>query len=120
MVAICLVGALGGGYAAFFAMGGFPAQAGFFLLALLWWATTFMAYWVIWNGQLATHQMWMTYSYALTLAAVSLRLELPLFQALGLPFMEAYTAIAWLCWVPNLIIAHSLILSHQLAPALKK
>ena len=29
----------------------------------------------------------------------------PLFQIAGLSFEEAYPAIAWLCWVPNLLIA---------------
>ena len=42
---------------------------------------------------------------ALTLAAVTLRLYLP-FAALGpIPFFDAYRAIAFLCWVPNLLLA---------------
>ena len=44
-------------------------------------------------------------SYALTLGAVTLRVYLPLFLMLGLPFEQAYPAVAWLAWVPNLIIA---------------
>ena len=47
---------------------------------------------------------------ALTLAAVTLRIYLPLM--LGVfhwSFHSAYIAVAWLCWVPNLLIAEWLI-----------
>lgn len=44
-------------------------------------------------------------SYALTLAAVTLRLQLPASAMLDIPFETAYPAIAFLCWVPNLILA---------------
>ena len=39
----------------------------------------------------------------MTLAAVTLRIYLPLSQIAGIPFEEAYPAISWMCWVPNLI-----------------
>jgi len=52
----------------------------------------------------------MTRSYALTFAAVTLRIYLPLSQVAGIPFEPAYQTIAWLCWVPNLIVAEWLIL----------
>jgi len=44
-------------------------------------------------------------SYSLTFAAVTLRIYLPLAFASGIPFEIAYPAIAWLCWVPNAIVA---------------
>lgn len=50
------------------------------------------------------------------LAAVTLRIYLPFGIASGMPFEEAYPAIAWLCWVPNLIVAEWLILSGTVAP----
>ena len=44
--------------------------------------------------------------YALTLAAVTLRIQLGVLQAgLGLSFEEAYAVTAWFSWVPNLILA---------------
>lgn len=43
--------------------------------------------------------------YAMTLAAVTLRIQLGLGQALDIPFEVSYPWIAWLSWVPNLIIA---------------
>ncbi len=52
------------------------------------------------------HKQWMVRCYALTLAAVSLRLELPVLQiGLGLSFEASYAVVAWFSWVPNLVIA---------------
>jgi hypothetical protein len=50
----------------------------------------------------------MTRSYALTFAAVTLRLYLALAIAAGAVF-TAYPYIAWLCWLPNLAVAELLI-----------
>jgi Predicted membrane protein (DUF2306) len=44
-------------------------------------------------------------SYALTLAAVTLRLYLPASIALGVDFRSAYRVISWACWLPNLAVA---------------
>jgi hypothetical protein len=55
-------------------------------------------------------------SYALCLAAVTLRLYLPLSGAIGIPFDDAYPAIAWLCWVPNLVAAEWLVIPGRWAP----
>ena len=45
-------------------------------------------------------------SYALTFAAVTLRLEMPFFFILGgMDYAEVANYVAWLGWVPNLIIA---------------
>lgn len=44
-------------------------------------------------------------SFALTFAAVTLRLYLPLHLLFQVSFDDAYRAISFLCWVPNLLIA---------------
>ena len=49
---------------------------------------------------------------ALTFAAVTLRLWLPAFIASGADYIEAYTAVAWLSWVPNLLVAEWIV--HRL------
>ena len=51
------------------------------------------------------HRRWMIRSFALTFAAVTLRLQIPVSQILGYDFMESYRIIAWSAWVPNLILA---------------
>lgn len=91
---------------AFYAEGGLVAKLGFGSLAILWLLTSFMAYTAIRKGQIIAHQKWMIRSYALTFAAVTLRIWLPLFQyGIGMDFTVAYVIIAWLCWVPNLVWA---------------
>ena len=44
-------------------------------------------------------------SFAMTFSAVTLRIYMPLAGVLGFDLMRAYPAIAWLCWVPNAILA---------------
>jgi uncharacterized membrane protein len=85
--------------------GGMPTHLGFGGLATLWLGTTLMAFWHIRHRRIAQHQAWMIRSYALTLAAVTLRIYIPLSQIFGLPFGPSYIAISWLCWVPNLLVA---------------
>ena len=42
-------------------------------------------------------------SFALTAAAITLRIYLPFAFVFHWPFTIAYPAIAWLCWIPNLV-----------------
>lgn len=100
-----LIGGIAGLYLAFHASGGLAGRFGFGLLAVCWLVSTSMALKFILQRNIQQHQCWMIRSYALTLGAVTLRVYLPLFPMLGLPFEQAYAAIAWLAWVPNLIIA---------------
>jgi len=107
-----LAGATAGFYLAFFAFGGIVARLGFGLLAVGWFVTTLLAFVHIRRRQVLEHQRWMTRSYALCLAAVTLRVYLPLFAMAGIPFESAYPVIAWLSWVPNLLVAEWLLQSQ--------
>jgi uncharacterized membrane protein len=91
-------------------MEGFVTHVGFGLLAVLWLASTLQAYLRIRASDQAGHRRWMIRSYSLTLAAVTLRIYLPLSQLAGIPFAEAYQAVAWACWVPNLVVTEWLVL----------
>ena len=104
VVAVLLAG-ISGMIMAVRSEGGMIARAGFGTLAALWLWTTLQAYRAIRARQIALHRAWMWRSFALTLAAVTLRIYLPLGGLIGVPFASAYAAIAWLCWVPNLLIA---------------
>lgn len=99
------VGGLAGLFLAFNAFGGLPARAGFTGMALAWLGTGWMAYRAIRNGRIATHRRWMIRCYAVTLAAVTLRIQLGTGQALDIPFATFYPWTAWLSWVPNLFVA---------------
>jgi hypothetical protein len=99
-----IVGAVGALALAPRAQTGGIAQAGFGLLGGLWLAFTVLAFIRIRRQDQVAHRRWMLRSFALTLAAVTLRLYLPLSAAMGWSFEAAYPAIAWLCWVPNLLV----------------
>jgi hypothetical protein len=104
-----LIWSAAGFYMAATAFGGLPTRIGFSMLAALWFTTGVMAYWHIRQGRVQIHRTWMIRNYALTFSAVTLRVWLPLFLALGYGFSEAYATVAWLCWVPNLLIAELII-----------
>lgn len=98
-----LVGGTSGLYMAQFAFGGIASRVGFSLLALAWLYSGYRAYAAIRRGEVAAHREWMVRNFALAFAAVMLRIYLPVSMAGGIPFETAYPAIAWLCWVPNLV-----------------
>lgn len=108
-VAAVLVGAPSGLALATVSEGGIVTHLAFGLLAVLWFATTAMAYVRIRARNIEAHRQWMIRSYALTLAAVMLRLYVPAAIVSGFSFEDAYPAISWLCWVPNLLVAEWII-----------
>ena len=85
------------------------ATAGFSLLAIFWIISTSLAFVMALKGKFAEHRRWMIRSYALTLAAVTLRLYLPSSMALDIPFETAYPIISFACWVPNAVFAEWLL-----------
>ncbi len=93
----------------FNANGGLIAQSGFVLLAVIWLLATFRALQVVMRGQIALHQAWMIRSIALTFAGVTLRVLLPVQLMAGITIDVAYPVVAWLCWVPNLVVAEYII-----------
>ncbi|MEM9380551.1 MAG: DUF2306 domain-containing protein [Planctomycetota bacterium] len=106
---IYAVAVLGSGLAALLmateAIGGPVAHAGFGALALLWLATTAAGVREARGRRFTRHRRWMVRSYALCLAAVTLRVLLPTLAATLDDFETAYRITAWGCWVPNLLLA---------------
>lgn len=102
-LAVLLAG-VGGLFLALATDAGPVAAAGFGWLAVLWLLTTARGVQLAMQRRIALHREWMIRSAALTLAAVTLRLYMPL-GGMVLGPDQAYVAIAWLCWVPNLMIA---------------
>jgi len=100
------VGGLGGLGIAMISQGGPPTHVGFGMLAVLWLYSGVAAYRAIRGGAVAEHRRWMIRNFALTFGAVTLRLELGLLTGFfGWSMEEAYITVAWLAWVPNLIVA---------------
>ncbi|WP_341908366.1 DUF2306 domain-containing protein [Fluviicola taffensis] len=95
----------------FYANGGYPAQASFVILSILWLGSTFLAYYFVRKKDYESHGKWMVRSYALTLSAVSLRLYSYLFNVFyfNMDPVDLYILLSWMSWIPNLIIAEILI-----------
>lgn len=89
----------------FFATAGYVAALGFISLGVFWFYTTLKSYLYIRNRQTEQHKIMMIYSYAACFAAVTLRIWLPLLVMMLGDFFTAYKIVAWLCWVPNIIVA---------------
>ncbi|QKH07706.1 DUF2306 domain-containing protein [Bacillus cereus] len=106
-----LLGGVSGLYLSFYATGGLVAKLGFGLLSILWLVSAYQALHRVKNKQIKDHRNWMIRNYSLTFGAVTLRIWLPLFIVLfGIERFElSYAIIAWLAWVPNLILAELFI-----------
>jgi uncharacterized membrane protein len=104
-----LLSAIAGFYIALHATGGISPKLGFLSMALVWFFTTLFGFITIKNGNVIKHQKLMIYSYAACFSAVTLRIWLPILSnALG-GFLPAYKIVAWLSWVPNIIVAYFII-----------
>lgn len=100
-----LLSSISGFYIAFFATGGLIASLGFMILAIIWLFSTLRAFLEIKNRSVKKHQKYMIYSYSACFAAVTLRLWLPVLTSVFNDFVTAYQIVAWLCWIPNIIVA---------------
>lgn len=109
-VASALLSGLAGGWLSAFAMGGLANKFGFCLLALATLTTTSLAFRYAVLREFTAHRAWMIRSYACILAAVALRIQVPLLtMSLGGDFPTAYAIVSWSCWVPNLLVAEWLV-----------
>ena len=103
------VGGISGMFTAFIAQGGMISQVGFVTLAELWIVTATLALMAIKRGDYRSHEAWAIRSFALTFAAVTIRLQLGAGFAAGQRFEDFYWMLSWTCWIPNLIVAEWLI-----------
>ena len=111
----CTAGGFSGLALAFGTSTGSVSTAGFGALAVAWLVTTLLGWQRAVQRRFDSHQAWMIRSFALTLAAVTLRLYLPIAAVLPVSEEASYQAISFLCWVPNLLFAE-LYLRRRNAP----
>ena len=102
---------------ALLANGGLSSRIAFTSLSLLWMYCTAQAWKTVRAGQYELHRRWMYRSYALTLSAVTLRgwkwLLIALFH---LHPLDTYKIVAWMGFVPNLVVAEWLITRRASIP----
>lgn len=110
---------LSGLFVAAFAEGGTIGRVGFALLGVL----TAMAGIVAWRrilaGDVDAHRAWMVRSFALLLAAVSLRLQVPVLLGIfdGDP-TPVFAIVGWSSWLPNAVVAEWLVVRGRAGRAL--
>ena len=106
-VTACLVGGVTGFVLALGSRYGPVAVSGFAALAVVWIAVTLNAWSLALKGRYAEHERWMVRSFAVTFAAVTLRLMLVIGAVLQIPFDTVYPPTAWLCWTLNLAVVEA-------------
>lgn len=107
---ILIFAAPSGIYMGIFANGGFLSKISFVILGSLWWFTTFKAYQLARQKKFKEHKQWMWRSFALTISAITLRIWKVIIVYLFHPNpMDVYQIIAWLGWLPNIILIEYLI-----------
>jgi Predicted membrane protein (DUF2306) len=117
-VGACIVAGLGGLAASPYASGGPVAGVGFGILAILWIATTILAWRAAVQRRFAAHRMLMRYSYAMTFGAVTLRLQIPIGFVLGYPSYSTMSVwLAYTSWIPNVLAVaiYSITVGNQRA-----
>jgi hypothetical protein len=109
---------LAGGAIAMFSSSGAIAGLGFLALAILWLTFTSLALRAALRRDFRAHERWMIRSFALTFAAVTLRIYLPIGINLAGEFVLPYTIIAWISWLPNLLVAEAWLSMTRRQPVL--
>jgi uncharacterized membrane protein len=103
-------------------LAGLVGTLGFGLLAMLWLTCAFTAFRAILRRDVAAHRRWMIRTFALTYAAVTLRLWLFVLIAVqtgllgvgsDVAFERAYLLVPFLSWVPNLLVAEYFLAAHD-------
>jgi len=107
---ILVLAAPSGIYMGIFANGGILSKISFVILGCLWWFSTYKAYQLARQKKFPQHKQWMWRSFALTLSAITLRMWKVIIVYLFHPNpMDVYQIIAWLGWIPNLLVVEYLI-----------
>ena len=114
-VLACLIGGVSGAVLATGARTGLPSTIGFGLLAVVWLVATWRAYDAARRRRFAAHRQWMIRSFALTFAAVTLRLYLPLAFVAPWGYVATYRVISFACWIPNILIAEAFLVRRRAA-----
>ncbi|MEO8516859.1 MAG: DUF2306 domain-containing protein [Flavobacterium sp.] len=102
---VLLLAAPSGFFIGWYANGGLYSKISFVTLSVLWFFFTLKGFLSIKNKQITQHKSYMLRSFALTFSAITLRFWKVILVYLFHPSpMDVYQIIAWLGWVPNILI----------------
>jgi len=100
----CLAGGAGGLVMAFGSTAGPIATVGFASLAVCWITANVQGWRLAVARRFDDHRAWMLRSFAMTFAAVTLRIYIVVLPMMGVAEIDAYRASAFLAWIPNLLL----------------
>ncbi|WP_338140820.1 DUF2306 domain-containing protein [uncultured Flavobacterium sp.] len=102
---VLFLSAPSGFFIGLFANGGLYSKISFVTLSILWFYFTLKGFTSIKNKNITKHRAFMFRSFALTFSAITLRFWKVILVYLFHPApMDVYQIIAWLGWIPNLLI----------------
>jgi uncharacterized membrane protein YozB (DUF420 family) len=102
---ILFLSAPSGFFIGVFANGGLFSKISFITLAVLWFYFTLKGFITIKKKDLQAHKIFMYRSFALSFSAITLRFwKVIIVNLFHPPPMDVYQIIAWLGWIPNLLI----------------
>ncbi|MBB5039473.1 DUF2306 domain-containing protein [Prosthecobacter dejongeii] len=116
MINVCFITGPASLVMAFYANGGWSSRLAFILLAVSWMFTSALGWRTALQRDWTRHREWMLRSYALTLSAITLRVWKYSLVFLFEPRpMDLYRMVAWLGFVPNLLLVEWLIYRESTA-----
>lgn len=114
VVVVLGLAAPSGFFIGLYANGGVYSKIAFVILSILWFYFTLKAFVAIKNRQLNRHKAFMLRSFALAFSAITLRLWKVILVYLFQPSpMDLYQVIAWLGWIPNLLLIEYYIFTQK-------
>lgn len=114
IILVLFIGAPSGLFMSFFAIGGYFAISNFMILSFLWFYVTFKSYREVIKGDITLHKQFITRSFILTNSAILLRLFSYLNNHYNLlDTINSYVIIAWISWLPWLLIYELYIISRK-------
>lgn len=108
-VVCCIAGGLSALWIAPDIESGLVATIGFSALGIAWLVATVLAWRHAVIRRFDSHRRWMLRSYGLTAAAISLRLQLVVFEGLGLDYDQVSNVLSLSCWLPNVVFVEILL-----------
>ncbi|MGJ6960838.1 DUF2306 domain-containing protein [Streptosporangium sp. G11] len=117
-----VIASIAAAFAAAVTISGFAVQVAFYILVAAWLYTLAMAYRSIRRGDVQLHRIWMIRNYALTFAAVTLRVYLLLGLQLSpsVEFEAIYAAAVWASILGNVLVTEYFIVQRMLAPLARR
>jgi uncharacterized membrane protein YozB (DUF420 family) len=115
VIVVLFLAAPSGFFIGLFANGGLYSKIAFVTLSILWFYFTLKAFLAIKKRQVIIHKAFMLRSFALAFSAITLRLWKVILVYLFHPApMDVYQIIAWLGWIPNLLLIEYFILKKKI------